>query len=502
MGKTSFGIMLSLLLVGMLASAYNIRLVRAEPKTITVPDDYPTIQQAITNAVEGDTIFVRSGMYYENLIVSKMILLIGENKTNTIIDGYYLYEQSVVSITADNVWISGFTIRDGWCGISVSSSGCTIVENRIINNRYQGGGDQIIASGRGIWLKYSKNATITENIVEHNDRNISLKGAENSTIESNTILSSLVSWGIVLEGSSNNTIRNNIVKYSVYDGIYLAGSSNNNISGNSVTDNGDEGVYLGSSNNNILIGNTVTNNPGIGIWLDWSSGNTIVGNNVTNNKKYGINAWQSGNTAVYHNNFINNSWGQAYSSLMNTWDDGYPSGGNYWSDYTGIDMYHGPNQNEAGSDGIGDTQYNIDVDNVDHYPLMNPYVSPPPFKYALTIITANGGTTTPIPATHNYEAGSLVQVAAIPNANYLFDHWELDGLNVGSATPYVVVMNKNHTLKAIFRHIPPPANPVGGYATLIEEQRAVNPLTLYLAATTILATACTVFRHKRRAQPK
>jgi hypothetical protein len=54
----------------------------------------------------------------------------------------------------------------------------------------------------------------------------------------------------------------------------------------------------------------------------------------------------------------------------NTWDDGYPSGGNYWSDYNGTDLFNGLNQNETGSDGIGDTSYVIDAANQDRYPLM------------------------------------------------------------------------------------------------------------------------------------
>ena len=51
---------------------------------------------------------------------------------------------------------------------------------------------------------------------------------------------------------------------------------------------------------------------------------------------------------------------------MNIWDNGYPSGGNYWSDYAGVD---------ADGDGIGDTPYIIDDNNIDHYPLMGPFNS-------------------------------------------------------------------------------------------------------------------------------
>jgi len=81
---------------------------------------------------------------------------------------------------------------------------------------------------------------------------------------------------------------------------------------------------------------------------------------------------------------------------------------------------------------------------------------PPPPTYNLTITTTVGGTTNPAPGTYTYTANASVQVTAIPNADYLFDHWELDTINVGSTNPYTVLMDNNHTLKAVFTYSPPP----------------------------------------------
>jgi hypothetical protein len=83
--------------------------------------------------------------------------------------------------------------------------------------------------------------------------------------------------------------------------------------------------------------------------------------------------WSS-NNLVYHNNFLHNGY-QAFNTNLNLWDNGYPSGGNYWNDYDGIDENGGQYQNETVSDGIGDTPYTVDVNNLDNYPLMFPWIN-------------------------------------------------------------------------------------------------------------------------------
>ena len=114
--------------------------------------------------------------------------------------------------------------------------------------------------------------------------------------------------------------------------------------------------------------------PGFGIWLNCSSHNIITGNSVANNCEGIVLSFSSNNNIIFHNNFINNARQASISESASVWDDGYPSGGNYWSDYTGVDYYSGPYQNETGSDGIGDTPYVIDEDNIDRYPLVEPWL--------------------------------------------------------------------------------------------------------------------------------
>jgi len=206
---------------------------------------------------------------------------------------------------------------------------------------------------------------------------MTLTGRRYVTVTNMKIISG--NMGISLQGSSNNTINGNSVTNHV-GGIFLQGSSNNTINGNNLTANGAGGILLNDKSvGNTISGNNAKNNPN-GIWLSSSSNNTIVQNNLANNY-IGINLFNSSNIRTYHNNFFGSSppsYQVISDNSTNVWDDSYPSGGNYWSNYTGIDVKSGPIQDQLGSDGIGDTPYvinfnNLNFNNQDRYPLMKPY---------------------------------------------------------------------------------------------------------------------------------
>jgi parallel beta-helix repeat protein len=134
----------------------------------------------------------------------------------------------------------------------------------------------------------------------------------------------------------------------------------------------EEGIGVQGSDNKIN-DNYISQN-GQGIILSNTNGNIVFNNNVLNNY-YGVYVPGSNadNNIIYHNNFINNTYHAIDTGQNNVWNTTYPTGGNYWSNYTGVDFLKGPDQDQPGSDGIGDTNYSIDSNSFDNYPLMKPF---------------------------------------------------------------------------------------------------------------------------------
>jgi pectin methylesterase-like acyl-CoA thioesterase len=104
---------LLLLLVLLTASIFaTFAPVKAEPKTITVPDDYPTIQAAVGNASDGDTVYVKNGIYRGQdsnvwLTIDKSISLVGEDNQQAIIcqPKPKAQRDCIIKVTVDSVTI-------------------------------------------------------------------------------------------------------------------------------------------------------------------------------------------------------------------------------------------------------------------------------------------------------------------------------------------------------------------------------------------------------------
>jgi parallel beta-helix repeat protein len=162
------------------------------------PGNYTTIQDAIDNATFADTVFVydNSSPYYENIKINQSIFIIGEDKNTTIIDGRN--QGTVVQITSNGVFLSGFTIQHGFCGINLFCSNSNLNNNIICNNSFSN--------------------------IELYFLNCSFEGGYN-TIIGNIICNSTT--GINLVRSSNNMIHSNQITNNNF-GLTLCHSSNRN----------------------------------------------------------------------------------------------------------------------------------------------------------------------------------------------------------------------------------------------------------------------------------
>jgi len=319
------------------------------------------------------------------------------NSTNITVEGLNITKSMGLLLAyTRNVKAQDSNFTDNYYGICLDdSSNSTITGNSFQRNGY------------GVYLIESPNSTICGNLFEDNENEgIELYCSPNCTISNNEIRGggyfginayyssgALISgnsinnmeWGVSLSDSSENIVYANSIKNTGYAfelsnvsrsifhqnnltnndcGFYIySGSNNNIICRNHIADSTGDCIYLGDSSGNSVCANNLTNSYE-GIYLTNASRNIVYGNTITNNE-YGVDlSYYSEDNKIYHNNFINNTiHAETDTSLNNLWDDGYPSGGNYWSGYTGVD---------PDMDGIGDTAYTIDADNVDRYPLMGP----------------------------------------------------------------------------------------------------------------------------------
>ncbi|RZB28828.1 MAG: nitrous oxidase accessory protein [Candidatus Argoarchaeum ethanivorans] len=319
----------------------------ASADTIYVPEEgNQTIQQAVNNASEGDTIIVRDGTYTENVDVNKRLTIKSENGSACCfvdatgksygfvvtvdyvnITGFTVTNASSVGVYLGGAWycnISDNTASDnGYCGIWLYSSSNN---NMLINNNASNNGDDGIYihssnnntltdntinnnSDDGIYIYYSNNTTLTENTVDYNgDDGVYMEHSDSNRLTNNNP-SNNGNDGIYLRSSDYNTLTNNIASKNRFHGIYLEYWCNNNtLIGNNASNN-YEGIMLSFSSNNNLTNNTANNNDCGGVHLDSSDSNTFIGNNASNNNNDGICLYGSSNNALTSNIILDNDHG-------------------------------------------------------------------------------------------------------------------------------------------------------------------------------------------------
>ena len=194
------------LLMFCIVSAISFNLQAA--RTITVPVDVKTIELALEIAEEGDTVFVRRGIYREKIILKDKVALIGESVRETIIRGK---GRGVLVKGANKAIIRNFTIENGEKGILCENVNMIIEHNCVVGNK-----------SSGIHCLVSL-PTIRNNVVFRNKgTGIFCETVRSlSTLVEHNIIAENGYCGIQLAGNSEVVVQNNVFMRNKQFGIWV-----------------------------------------------------------------------------------------------------------------------------------------------------------------------------------------------------------------------------------------------------------------------------------------
>jgi parallel beta-helix repeat protein len=368
------------------------------------PEEYASIQAAIDDACEGDSIKIQPGVYHERIVVNKTLFIYGLMQKNTIINGSY--HGDVITVTADNCTLSrlmvvaggynaGIKVRGNnttveYCIVNTSLVGIYITESwgNLVHNctiSFCGHGMQIATSYDNViadciinrnqgdeinfWLGYS-NTIMRVDCLDNTGSGFYLYwlSMDNSFLWCNALRNE---HGFYVFDCDRTTITRCNAAYNSKTGIHLE-SIDNFVTGCDVWENGKYGFYCYHAIGNLVEDCTVWDTAGDGIYLKYSEGNNFTGNVIKHNDGCAVKMGprNSGN-AVYGNDFLcNNDWKVQAEDIGddNRWDDG--ESGNFWSDHT----YRFPNATSGG--GHFDVPYTISGSNTaqDSHPLTAPAI--------------------------------------------------------------------------------------------------------------------------------
>ena len=280
--------------------------------------NYTTIQSAIDAANSGDTVFVYTGVYYENIVIEKTIKLDGENRNKTIIDG--MNDNIVIHIVSDNITVSGFSIKNSG-GLKDNAAMYIHSDNTTISTCI------IYRSRTGIKINNSSTTKIDNCIFHTNGNGLQAEKSSTITIKNSEFCHSGI--GINLHKSRDILLEN---VYAHENGIasLMNESSDITITHSASCDNNDNGggIYFYSSHD-ITVNNSnaihsgagfkivnstsinfhrcnLENNTHFTFWIENNSDTITINKcNIVNNLRHGIHITDS-SCSIINSNLYNN----------------------------------------------------------------------------------------------------------------------------------------------------------------------------------------------------
>lgn len=264
--------------------------------TIRVPEDHSTIQAAVTAASNGDIIQVGPGVYTENVLVDKSVMIRGqEGAINTTVQASDK-NTAVFAVVTSDVIISGFTVK--------GADGHLNATGVLVGGRFP---------GDTLYVGTAFDVTISKCIVENNGQGIYVWGADNTTIVNNTVRyngshpgnvdagNGIIAWAETGPAAQSTSMVNNEVYGNDKFGIFVGASSNTDFAGTKINGNNlyQNGAYtwlgytyppganwLGMGFMNALGSIKVSGNKilatasSLDIWVSYAPGLRAVGNPI------------------------------------------------------------------------------------------------------------------------------------------------------------------------------------------------------------------------------
>ena len=278
--------------------SYNIPLNRI----IYVDDDggadFTRIQDAINASNDGDTVFVYSGTYYENILIfNKTINLYAEDKKTTIIKNIKQEHGTVLVI--EESWcvnISGFTITN-------SSKDCNPGLNVLRSKRISLDNLDIIDNWYGGLIQHSNNITLSNLTVNNPSQGALGFNSVNDSKIINCHIFNNEAFAILIMDNTNNLTIENCYFFNNRISIFLDSECNNNRIKNCIfTNNEDNCISVLGANNTVIEQCQFLNNKDDGVFIYYSNNNKVINNTFLNNGIYILNSYNN----TFSGNILNN----------------------------------------------------------------------------------------------------------------------------------------------------------------------------------------------------
>ncbi|MDO6797055.1 nitrous oxide reductase family maturation protein NosD [Shimia thalassica] len=340
-----------------------------------VPVRAGAISKTLAQAADGDTLRLRPGLYLENVVLDRPVILDGQGHAT--IDGQG--NGSVITVTGTDITVTGVTVIGSGSSHETIDSGIKLTKTarapQITNN-------VVLGNLYGIDIHGARNAYVAGNRIEGRlDHHVNARGngvyvwnAPGAVVDGNDIR--FGRDGIFVNSSRRNIFRNNLFR-DLRFAVHYMYADDSEVSGN-VSIGNDLGYAVMFSTRVRVVDNVSVNDREHGVMLNYTNRSEIRGNYVQNaqekctflynsHKNQFSDNWFEGcgigihftagsqNNRILGNAFVGNRTQVKFvSSKWHEWSE--EGRGNYWSDNAAYDV---------NGDGIGDAPYRPN-DSMDH----------------------------------------------------------------------------------------------------------------------------------------